>query len=47
MNITGKIIEILETQEVSATFKKREFVVEYIERQYPEFIKFEFLNFKM
>ena len=41
MDITGKIIEILDTQEVSATFKKREFVVEYIERQYPEFIKFE------
>ena len=42
MNITAKILEINETQQISDTFKKREFVVEYAENpQYPEFIKFE------
>ena len=46
MQITARIFEIFETQDVSATFKKREFVVEYIERQYPEYIKFEFIQDK-
>lgn len=42
MNIIAKILEINDTQQVSDTFKKREFVVEYAENpQYPEFIKFE------
>ena len=41
MQIGGKILEIFQVQAVSATFRKREFVVEYIETQYPEFIKFE------
>jgi len=41
LELSGKVLEILETQDVSATFKKREFVIEYVERQYPEFIKFE------
>jgi single-stranded DNA-binding protein len=42
MNISGKILEIFETQQINDTFKKREFVVEYAENpQYPEFIKFE------
>ena len=41
MQIGGKILEIFQVQTVSATFRKREFVVEYVETQYPEFIKFE------
>lgn len=42
MEITGKIIEIFDTQQVTESFKKREFVVEYNENaQYPELIKFE------
>ena len=47
MNISAKIIEIFETAKVTDTFKKREFVVEYSENpQYPEFIKFEFIQEK-
>ena len=46
MQINARIVEIFATQNVSATFKKREFVVEYIERQYPEYIKFEFVQDK-
>lgn len=42
MTIEGKLQEIFDIQEVSNSFKKREFVVEYAENpQYPEFIKFE------
>lgn len=42
MEISGKIIEIFETQQINDSFKKREFVVEYRENpQYPELIKFE------
>ena len=42
MNLKAKILEIFETTQVTDTFKKREFVVEYSENpQYPEFIKFE------
>lgn len=47
MNITAKIIEIFETTKVSDSFKKREFVVEFSENpQYPEYIKFEFIQDK-
>jgi uncharacterized protein DUF3127 len=47
MNISAKIIEIFETTKVTETFKKREFVVEYSENpQYPEFVKFEFIQEK-
>ena len=47
MNISAKILEIFETTKVTDTFKKREFVVEYSENpQYPEFIKFEFIQEK-
>jgi len=42
MQITGQIIAIEETKSISETFKKREFVIEYCEREYPEYIKFEF-----
>ncbi|REE02171.1 DUF3127 domain-containing protein [Marinoscillum furvescens] len=45
MTIDGKLIEKSDTQEVSASFKKREFVVEYAENpQYPEFLKFELIQ---
>lgn len=48
MDIAGKILEVFETQQVSASFKKREFVVEYSENpQYPEFIKFETIQDKV
>ena len=47
MDISAKIIEIFETAKVTDSFKKREFVVEYSENpQYPEFIKFEFIQEK-
>lgn len=45
MNIEAKIIEIFDTQNVTDSFRKREFVVEYAENpQYPEFIKFELIQ---
>ena len=47
MNIKGKIIEISPTQQVSNSFQKREFVIEYVENpQYPEYIKFESIQDK-
>ncbi len=45
MNIKGKLLEKSDTQQISATFKKREFIVEYSENpQYPEFLKFELIQ---
>lgn len=45
MTIDGKLVEKTDTQEISGSFKKREFVVEYAENpQYPEFIKFELIQ---
>ncbi|MEP0367267.1 MAG: DUF3127 domain-containing protein [Cyclobacteriaceae bacterium] len=45
MNIEAKLIEKFDTQNVTDTFKKREFVVEYAENpQYPEYIKFELIQ---
>ena len=45
MRINGKILEIKETQQISDTFKKRMFVVEYAENiQYPEYITFELVQ---
>ena len=47
MNINGKLVEIFEEQQVTASFKKREFVVEFAENpQYPEFVKFELIQDK-
>ncbi len=47
MEIQGKILEISDSQQITQTFKKREFVVEYAENpQYPEFIKFELIQDK-
>ena len=45
MNIVGKIYEISEAQQITDTFKKREFVLEHTEKSlYTEYIKFEFTN---
>ena len=45
MNIKGKLLEKSDTQQISATFRKREFIVEYSENpQYPEFLKFELIQ---
>lgn len=45
MTIEGKLLEKNDTQEVTNSFKKREFVIEYAENpQYPEFLKFELIQ---
>ena len=45
MNLTGKIVEIFDTNQIKETFKKREFVVEYADNpSYPELIKMEFIQ---
>jgi len=47
MEVKGKIVEISQTQQVTDTFKKREFVLEFAENpQYPEFVKFEMIQDK-
>ncbi len=47
MEIKAKLLEKFDTQDVSASFRKREFVVEYAENpQYPEFVKFELIQDK-
>lgn len=47
MQITGIVYRIFDTQQVNATFRKREFVVEYSENpNYPQFIKFETIQEK-
>ena len=45
MNIKGKLIEIYPTKQVTGTFQKREFVIEYADNpKYPQSIKFEFIQ---
>lgn len=45
MNIIGKLIEKSDTIEVSESFRKREFVIEYAENpQYPELLQFELVQ---
>jgi len=47
MEIKAKIEKIFPTQQISGTFRKREFVVEYADNpQYPEAIKFECIQDK-
>ncbi len=47
MQIKAKMLDIFKIQQVTNTFKKREFVVEYAENpQYPEFLKFELIQDK-
>ena len=42
MEITGTIVEIFAASQITDSFKKREFVIEYSENpKYPELIKFE------
>lgn len=38
---TGKVIAVFDTQQVKDTFKKREFVIEIEDGQYPQQIKFQ------
>jgi len=47
MTITGTIVVIGDTAQVSATFQKRDLVVEYAEKpEYPELISFEVIQDK-
>ncbi|MCG8477412.1 MAG: DUF3127 domain-containing protein [Cytophagales bacterium] len=42
MNIQGKIRQLYDAQQVSDRFRKREFVIEYLDNpQYPQYVKFE------
>ena len=43
-DFTGKLYRIFDTQQVKETFKKREFVVEQQDGQYPNYIKFELIQ---
>lgn len=42
--LTGKLHHIFDTEQVKDTFRKREFVVEKADGQYPEFIKFQLVQ---
>ena len=47
MEIEGKVIEKFDIQEITEKFKKRDFVVEYLENpqsQYTELLKFELMQ---
>ena len=45
MKVIGKLIEVMETQQVTDKFSKKEFVVQYAENpEYPEQIKFQLNN---
>lgn len=45
MKITGKLLEVKDIQQISDTFKKREFIVEYAENpNYPEYLVFELIQ---
>ena len=47
MEIKAKIEKIFPAQQITETFKKREFVVEFTENpQYPEYLKFECIQDK-
>ncbi|MDN5217385.1 DUF3127 domain-containing protein [Fulvivirgaceae bacterium BMA12] len=47
MDIKGKLLEVFDTQNVTNTFRKREFILEYAENpQYPELLKFELIQEK-
>lgn len=47
MEITGKLVEKFPTQQITDSFKKQEFVIEFAKNhQYPEFIKFEAIQDK-
>lgn len=45
MKVSGKILEVKDIQQVSDTFKKRVFILEYADNpQYPEYITFELIQ---
>lgn len=45
MIVSGKIREIFPEKQIKETFKKREFVIDYLpESNYPQLIKFELVN---
>ncbi|WP_420387149.1 DUF3127 domain-containing protein [Roseivirga sp.] len=47
MDIKAKIEKIFPAQQITSSFKKREFVVEFAENpQYPEYVKFECIQDK-
>lgn len=47
MEIKAKLVEKFDTQQVTGSFKKREFVVEFSDNpQYPEYPKFELIQDK-
>lgn len=43
---TGTIVSIMDTQQVSDTFKKREFAIEIPDGQYPQSVKFQVVQDK-
>ena len=45
LKLTGKVIAIMEKQQVTDTFAKREFVIE-TDEQYPQMVKFELMQDK-
>lgn len=45
MNITGKVHAIMETQQVTPTFRKREFVIEFSDNpEYPQYCLFQLIQ---
>lgn len=45
MDVTGKILEINPTAQITDSFQKREFILEYAENpSYPEYVKFELIQ---
>ncbi len=44
LEIQGKLIEVFEEQQISSSFKKREFVIETNENNFTEQIKFELVQ---
>ena len=43
---TGTLVSIMDTQQVSDTFKKREFAIEIPDGQYPQSVKFQVVQDK-
>ncbi|MFK8056393.1 MAG: DUF3127 domain-containing protein [Saprospiraceae bacterium] len=43
-DFTGKLHRIFDEQQIKDTFRKREFVIEKTDGQYPNFIKFELIQ---
>ena len=42
--LTGKLHRIYDTEQIKETFRKREFVVEKTDGQYPDYIKFQLVQ---